>query len=141
MFGGARMDDNDIIYSENPEPRNIEQRTPYVRKQRPRKTQEAINDLEQDETYAQGFTHDSNVTVSSRNPLSGTVYSRSRQKMPQLQRDLHYGQYLEIPKGRRQIFSSRERAAAVRSRAFTAIIVIILIVVAAIALNLIINGR
>ena len=133
------MDDNDITYSTSDSSRNTENRTPYVRRTRTRITQEAINDLEQDETYAQGFTHDSNVTVSGRNPLSGTVYSRSRQKMPQLQRDLHYGQYLEIPKGKRQIFSSRERSAAIKTRALTAIIVIVLIVVAIIALQLILN--
>ncbi len=132
------MDDNDITYEQGENP--IERRTPYVRKTRTRITQEAINDLEQDETYAQGFTHDSNVTVGSRNPLSGTVYSRSRQKMPQLQRDLHYGQYLEIPKGRRQIFSSRERSSAVKSRAITAIIVIVLVVVAIIAWQLIMRN-
>lgn len=127
------MDDNDILYRDT----ESETRTPYVRKPRPRITQEAINDLEQDETYAQGFTHDSNVTVGSRNPLSGTVYSRSRQKMPQLQRDLHYGQYLQIPKGKRQIFSSRERSAAIKSRAITAAIILVLIVVAIIAWQLI----
>lgn len=129
------MDDNDITYTNNPD--DVSRRTPYVRKPRPRRTQEAINDLEQDETYAQGFTHDSNVTVGGRTPLSGTVYSRSRQKMPQLQRDLHYGQYLEIPKGRRQIFSSRERSAAIRSRAITAVIIIVLIVIAIVAWMLI----
>ena len=135
------MDDNDITY--NPgldDVSNVERRTPYVRKTRPRKTQEAINDLEQDETYSQGFTHDSNVTVGSRNPLSGTVYSRSRQKMPQLQRDLHYGQYLEIPKGKRQIFSSRERSAAIRSRAITAAILVVLIIIAIVAWMLILRN-
>ena len=104
------MDDNEIAQSAQ----ENQARTPYVRKPRPRKTQEAINDLEQDESYAQGFTHDSNVTVRGRNPLSGTAYSRSRANMSQLQRDLHYGQYLEIPKGKRSIFSSRERSAAIR---------------------------
>jgi hypothetical protein len=125
------MDDNDLRHESGA--RDVERRTPYVRKPRPRRTQEAIYDLEQDDTYAQGFTHDSNVTVRSRNPLSGTVYSRSRGKIPQLKRELHYGQYLEIPKGRRQIFSSRERSAAIKSRAITAAILIVLIVVAIIA--------
>lgn len=133
------MADNDNIYgSAEFDSAAINERTPYVRKPRPRKTQEAINDLEQDDTYAQGFTHDSNVTVSGGgNPLSGTVYSRSRAKMPQLQRDLHYGQYLSIPKGRRQIFSSRDRSAAIRSRAWTAAIVVVLIVLAIVAWSLI----
>ena len=110
---------------------------PYVPKVRPRKTQEAINDLEEDETFAAGFTHDSNVTVGSRNPLSGRAYTRSRGGVTQLQRDLHYGQYLEIPKGRRQIFSSRERSAAVRSRAAIAIIMIVLVIIAFFAWQLI----
>ena len=115
-------------------------RTPYVRRQRPRRTQEAINDLEIDESYAQSFTHDSNVTVKGRNPLSGSVYSRSRANMPQLQRDLHYGQYLSIPKGRRQIFQSRDRTAAIRTRAITSLIIVILIIIAVIAWMLIIDS-
>jgi len=128
--------DNEQRYS----PSDFGERTPYVRKPRPRRTQEAINDLEQDDCFARGFTHDSNVTVGSRNPLSGTVYSRSRANMPQLQRELHYGQYLSIPKGRRQIFSSRDRSAAIRSRAITAAIVVILLIIAVIAINLIIQS-
>ena len=127
------MDDNDIKHSTD----GIESRVPYVRKPRPRKTQEAINDLEEDETFSAGFTHDSNVTVGSRNPLSGRAYNRSRGGVAQLQRDLHYGQYLEIPKGRRQIFSSRERHAAVRSRATIAIIMIVLVIIAIAAWQLI----
>ena len=130
------MADNEPRYV----PADVDGRTPYVRKPRPRKTQEAINDLEQDDTFAQGFTHDSNVTVGSRNPLSGTVYSRSRANMTQLQRDLHYGQYLSIPKGRRQIFSSRDRSAAIRSRAWTAAIVVVLLIIAVIAINLIMQS-
>lgn len=132
------MDDNDIEYSEQSV--DVPTRTPYVRRPRPRKTQEAINDLEQDESYAQGFTHDSNVTVRGRNPLSGTAYSRSRANMTQLQRDLHYGQYLEIPKGKRSIFSSRERSAAIRSRAVMAAIIIVLVLVAIFAWQLIIKS-
>lgn len=130
------MDDNDITYNTE----SIENRTPYVRKPKPRKTQEAINDLEQDETYASGFTHDSNITVRGRNPLSGSAYSRSRTNMTKLQRDLHYGQYLEIPKGRRQIFSSRERTAAIRSRAAIAAILIVLLIVAIFAWQLILTN-
>lgn len=127
------MDDNDIIYSSDDAPA----RKPYVPKARPRKTQEAINDLEEDESFAAGFTHDSNITVGSRNPLSGRAYNRSRGGVAQLQRDLHYGQYLEIPKGKRQIFSSRERSAAIRSRAIIAVIMIALAVIAICAWQLI----
>ncbi len=127
------MDDNDIKQSLEGMPAP----TPYIHKARPRKTQEAINDLEEDETFSAGFTHDSNVTVGSRNPLSGRAYNRSRGGVAQLQRDLHYGQYLEIPKGKRQIFSSRERHAAVRSRATIAIIMIVLVIIAIAAWQLI----
>ncbi len=127
------MDDNDIKHI-SPEATSPK---PYVPKVRPRKTQEAINDLEADDTYATGFTHDSNITVGSKNPLAGRVYRRSRGGVAQLQRDLHYGQYLEIPKGRRQIFSSRERSAAVRSRATLAIIMIVLVIIGILAWGLI----
>lgn len=127
------MDDNDIKHRA-PE---VTTSKPYVPKVRPRKTQEAINDLEEDESFSAGFTHDSNITVGSRNPLSGRVYKRSRGGVAQLQRDLHYGQYLEIPKGRRQIFSSRERSAAVRSRATIAIIMIVLVIIGILAWGLI----
>ncbi|MDD5800157.1 MAG: hypothetical protein PUD09_05945 [Coriobacteriales bacterium] len=102
--------------------------TPYIRQPRPRKTQEAINDMEQDETYSVGFAHDSNVAVGGNTPLSGLGYRRSRADMGKLQRDLHYGQYLEIPKGKRQIFSSREREQQIRSRAITVGVVAFLIV-------------
>ena len=130
------MADNEMRYN----PDDIGARTPYVRKPRPRKTQAPINDLAQDESYDQGYTHDSNVTVGSRNPLSGTVYSRSRANMPQLQRDLHYGQYLSIPKGRRQIFSSRDRSDAIKTRAWTAAIVIVLLILAIIAIRMIMES-
>jgi cell division septal protein FtsQ len=50
--------------------------------------------------------------------------------MPQLRRDLHYGQYLEIPKGRRDIFASRERKMRIRSViALIAVIVILAVIV------------
>ncbi len=131
------MDDNDIIYDSQDASQDAPARKPYVPKVRPRKTQEAINDLEEDESFAAGFTHDSNVTVGSLNPLSARAYNRSRGGIAQLQRDLHYGQYLEIPKGKRQIFSSRERSAAVRSRAAIAIIMIVLVIIAFFAWQLI----
>jgi hypothetical protein len=41
--------------------------------------------------------------------MADSSYRRSRSGMNQLRRDLHYGQYLEIPKGRRDIFRRKER--------------------------------
>lgn len=103
-------------------------RTPYIRQPRPRKTQEAIDDMAQDETYSAGFAHDSNYAVGGASPISGMGYRRSRADMGRLQHDLHYGQYLEIPKGKRQIFTSREQQRAMRSRAATVGVIIFLIV-------------
>ena len=62
--------------------------------------------------------------------LSGRSYRKSRSEMPQLRRDLHYGQYLEIPKGRRDIFASRERKMRIRSVvALIAVIVVLCVIV------------
>lgn len=107
-------------------------RTPYIRQPRPRKTQEAINDMEQDETYSAGFAHDSNYAVGGATPLSGLGYRRSRADMGKLQRDLHYGQYLEIPKGKKQIFVSQQAQQQMRSRAITVGVIVFLVVAMAI---------
>lgn len=111
-------------------------RTPYVRKPRPRKTQEAIDDLADDNTPSATYAHDSNVAVGGVTPLAGRPYSRSRSDMGKLQRDLHYGQYLEIPKGKRQIFASRERSRQIRSRIVIGVILVVLVLVAAFAFSL-----
>ncbi|MCH3967323.1 MAG: hypothetical protein PHR15_08075 [Atopobiaceae bacterium] len=58
---------------------------------------------------ADSAQHDSSYIKPSKNPLAGIGYRRSRSKMPQLQHELHYGQYLEMPKGRRSIFASQEQ--------------------------------
>ncbi|MGI6756208.1 MAG: hypothetical protein ACOX4F_09385 [Atopobiaceae bacterium] len=97
--------------------------TPYIRQPKPRKTAEAIDDIGEDESYSTGFAHDSNFSVGGPSPISGQVYRQSRADMGKLQRGLHYGQYLEIPKGRRQIFASRERERQIRSR-IAAVVVI-----------------
>ena len=48
----------------------------------------------------------------------------------QLRRDLHYGQYLEIPKGRRDIFASRERKTRIKTAiALVAVLAVLAIVV------------
>ncbi len=106
----------------------------YVRQPKPRRTQEAIDNLEQDDSYAEVYAHDSNVSsrggMSPLTGLSGLDYHRSRHDMGKLQRDLHYGQYLEVPKGRRQIFQSRQRAQQIRSRANATLVVVALVIIA-----------
>lgn len=81
---------------------------PYQRKHPVRKTQPAIDDLAEDGSVSEQYTHDSNVTIRG-GGLSGREYRRSRSSMPQLQRSVHYGQYLEVPKGRRAIFTPAGR--------------------------------
>lgn len=116
------MDDNDNLYTtagatsrSSRRSASSATRRPYVRQPRPRKTAEAIDNLEQDDLYATSYVHDSNISVGG-NPISSRPYSRSRSDTGRLQRNLHYGQYLEVPKGKRQIFASRERSRQVRSR-------------------------
>jgi hypothetical protein len=80
----------------------------------PRKTQPTISEP-QNTKYPSDYTHDSGIAIGGGGPLSGASYRRSRSEMKRLQRDLHYGQYLEIPKGRRSIFASQERARRTKS--------------------------
>ena len=109
---------------------------PYIRQPKPRKTAEAIDDLGEDESYSAGFAHDSNIAVGGSLPLSGQPYRRSRADMGKLQRDLHYGQFLEIPKGRRQIFASRERERQIRSRIAAVVVIVVLLLATLLILRL-----
>lgn len=102
--------------------------TPYVHKRPPRRSVEPIDDLAEDEEQSAPVTHDSGYTVRG-GALSGRAYRRSRAEGQQLRRDLHYGQYLEIPKGRRDIFVSRERKT--RAKSVLALVVVLAILAVA----------
>ena len=78
----------------------------YERPARPRKTAEPINDMSETGSVDAIYVSDS---AYSGKGLTDSSYRRSRSGMNQLRRDLHYGQYLEIPKGRRDIFRRKER--------------------------------
>ena len=107
-------------------PAQTQRRTPYVRASRPHRSQGSIDDLGQE--VEPDYVNDSDY--STRGGIgSGAGYRRSRSDMKQLRRDLHYGQYLEIPKGRRDIFASRERKNRVKS--VLALIVVLALVFAA----------
>ena len=106
---------------------------PFVRPRAPHKTQAAIDDLGQGRESGASYAHDSNVAVGSR-PFSGGGYRRSRSSMEQLKGN-RYGQYLEIPKGRRSIFSSREQAKRRRS-VLGGAAVIMLVILAFVVLKL-----
>lgn len=105
---------------------------PYVRARPAHRSVEPINDLEQDDETGRYVAHDSAYTGRG-SALSGGAYRRSRADAAQLRRDLHYGQYLEIPKGRRDIFASRER----KTRIKTAIALIVVLAVLVLAVYLV----
>ncbi|HIZ18727.1 MAG TPA: hypothetical protein IAA22_06435 [Candidatus Olsenella stercoravium] len=100
---------------------------PYVRQRPAHRSVEPIDDLAQEPDDAGHVTHDSDFTVPG-GAISGRAYRRSRAEGAQLRRDLHYGQYLEIPKGRRDIFASRER----RTRIKTAVALFVVLAVLAV---------
>lgn len=110
-------------------------RVPYVRQRAPHRSQAAIDDLGQDGASASGYAHDSNVAVSGKVFSGASKYRRSRGGMGRIQNS-RYGQYLEIPKGRRSIFSSRERSRRRRSVLSLIVVVALLVVVALIILRL-----
>ena len=101
---------------------------PYVRKRPAHRTVEPIDDLAEDREESAPIAHDSDYTVRG-SALSGRAYRRSRAEGQQLRRDLHYGQYLEIPKGRRDIFVSRERKTRVKT--FFALVAVLALLAAA----------
>lgn len=100
---------------------------PYVRQRPAHRSVEPIDDLAQEPDEAGYVTHDSDFTVPG-GAISGRAYRHSRAEGAQLRRDLHYGQYLEIPKGRRDIFASRER----RTRIKTAVALFVVLAVLAV---------
>ena len=101
--------------------------TPYVRQRPAHRSVEPIDDLAAEADEPELLAHDSGYTAPG-GALSGRAYRRSRAEGSKLRRDLHYGQYLEIPKGRRDIFASRER----KTRIKTAIALIVVLAVLAV---------
>lgn len=102
---------------------------PYTRKRAQHRRIDPIDDFLPDEESLKHTTHDSNFTMQS-HAFSGRAYRRSQTESKQLRRNLHYGQYLEIPKGRRDIFVSRER----KTRLRTALALIVVLVVLALVI-------
>lgn len=101
----------------------------YVRKRAPHRSQGSVDDLADDSAPHASYTHDSNVSVGGSSPLSGMAYRRSRNNMSRVKQGSRYGQYLEIPKGRRSIFASRERAR--RRRSVLALVAVIALLILA----------
>ena len=102
----------------------------YVRQRPAHRSVGTVSDFDDSGKEAPtSIAHDSGYT--NRGPLVGAnSYRRSRSDAEKLRRDLHYGQYLEIPKGRRDIFASRERKMRIRSVvALIAVIVVLCVIV------------
>ena len=109
------------------------QRELYTRPRAPHKTQPAINDDAADGTYSpEGYAHDSNIAIGGGVLSGGHSYRRARKSRSSMQQG-RYGQYLEVPKGRRSIFASRDRMRRRRSL-FSIIAVIPVFVVIAIVI-------
>ncbi len=102
----------------------------YVRKRTPHRSQGTLDDLTDDSIPSASYTHDSNISVGGATPLSGMAYRRARSNMSRVKNSTRYGQYLEIPKGRRSIFASRERARR-RHSVLALFIVVTLLILAA----------
>lgn len=100
---------------------------PYVRQRAQHRSVDPIDDFAAGDIASEATTHDSDY-VGSRG-MGGRSYRRSREQGEQLRRDLHYGQYLEIPKGRRDIFVSRERKSRRRSLIACIVVLAVLAVV------------
>ena len=126
MANENELDNPDV---ESVEPTSDPAPTPNLRKRPAHRSVEPIYDHAEDEEENAPITHDSGYTVPG-GALSGRAYRRSRAEGQQLRRDLHYGQYLEIPKGRRDIFVSRERKTRVKTF-FALVAVLALLAVAA----------
>jgi len=105
-------DDADTTETEQEHPHTTPR---YVRQRTPHRSQGTLDDLTDESIPSAAYTHDSNIAVGGATPLSGMAYRRSRNNMSRVRSGTRYGQYLEIPKGRRSIFASRERARRRRS--------------------------
>ena len=100
---------------------------PYVRQHRHHKTVEPISDftmpgekLEVPENQAAGFE-------SSKGAYAKKGWRKPKNEIAHLRKDVHYGQYLQVPKGQRDIFVRKER----RSNAGSLIAAIIVLAIIA----------
>ena len=105
--------------------------TPYVRERRAHKTVAPINDFARDEEDEAAVSHDSEFTLSRAHHGHGSrSWRRSKAEIAQLKKDLHYGQYLQVPKGQRDIFVKKERRMHAGSLIAAIVVLAIIAVVA-----------
>ena len=105
------------------------QPAPYVRQRPAHRSVGTVSDYDEAGEAAPARTaHDSGYTNRG-SLVSGGAYRRSRSDAEKLRCDLHYGQYLEIPKGRRDIFVKRERNARIKTALALVVVIAVLAVV------------
>jgi hypothetical protein len=102
----------------------------FVRQPRPHVTQAPIDNLAEDEEESSiDYGHESGYTSRSHNPFEGSGYRRSRRDAKTFTKDLKYGSYLEVPKGKRDLFTSsrQQKRNAMISRVATVCVVVVLV--------------
>ena len=98
----------------------------YVRKERPHKTQPPVDDAAADQALSGELPH--SPTFSSKgSPITGHVYRQSRSDLNRVQKSLKYGQYLEIPNGKRTIFESQAQKKRRRNLVIAFAVIVILL--------------
>ena len=102
---------------------------PYVRQHRAHKTVEPINDFVRTEEDEASTMHDSSFTLG-KGGRGSKSWRKSNNEIAQLRKDLHYGQYLQVPKGQRDIFVKKER----RSNAGSLIAAVVVLIIIAIVI-------
>lgn len=117
----------------NPMPAEV--RAPLTREPTPHRTQPPVDLMsEDDEASAIDYAHESDYTTRRGSMLSGAGYRRSRSDERRFKEGLKYGQYLEVPKGRRDLFATkkqqRNRRVAIACIAVVAVAVVVWIIVA-----------
>ena len=105
----------------------------YTRPRRQRLTQEAIDDLQEDEVSV----YDGANAATS--PIKSSVLKRRMRRISK--KDQHmlnnsqYGQYLEIPRSKKTIFQSQEQAKQARTEKILISCVIVVVIALCIALR------
>ena len=131
------MSENDVFDGNSAQgtPQGAPSQGDYTRPRRHHVTQPPVNSLAEDDLEKE-YVHDSNF-VNGRGPIGDRAYRRSRQDIATLKRDSPYGQYLSVPKGRRQIFASRERRRRLKAVLALFVVVAILVAVALVLWNMV----
>ena len=103
---------------------------PYVHPKRSRISQEPVNRMAEDEAEASGtYVHDTSFTTKVPSRLTPSSYRKSRVAQDRLKKELHYGQYLSVPKGNRDLFSKSPKTSNLRAAVLVAIIAVVLLII------------